>query len=370
MKKIFITLLILVLYSMLFSLRINFNNTNETVTIVPVVIDGINYYNLNELRSNLRSANHIIDYEHNKVSFNLYNNSIIIYLNTQFAVSRGVLSNMSYEVLQRNNDFYIPETFFTRTLPFFYQNHITWNEQNRTITADKPTDRRINTIVIDPGHGGRDPGALGRRFQEKNIVLAVAQNLKTQLERELGVRVLLTRDRDIAVPLMDRTNFANENRADLFISLHTNSSTARSAHGIEVYYLATAQTDEARAVEALENQVVYDFEGGAEAVRQYDDLAFILADMQQAQHILESSDLAIRLQTELIGSTRAFDRGVKQAGFYVLRGAFMPAVLVEIGFISNENEETKLNQRAYQDQIVSAVVEGVKSFKLKYDYLW
>ena len=356
--------------SLLSGITIEFRNTNDVARLTPTVINGMNYYSLNDLRSSLRTANHIIDYEHNKVSFSVFDTSVILYLNTHFVSCRGRLSNMSHQVVQRNGEFFLPETFLLYSMIDFFPNNISWDESRRVLLTERPTDRRINTIVIDPGHGGRDPGAVGRRHQEKAIVLTVANKLKTQLERELGVRVLLTRTRDEFVSLRDRTNFANTNNADLFISLHTNAARNRTANGIEVFFLSTAQTDDARAVEALENQVVYDFEGGADAVRIYDDLGFILADLQQAQHLEESSDLAIRLQTELIRNTRAVDRGVKQAGFHVLRGAFMPAVLIELGFISNQTEETRLNTASYQDQMVSAMVEGIRSFKLKYDYLW
>ena len=369
-KYLFIILLLLHINHSLFSINIEFRNSNNTAKLTPIIINEQTYYGLNELRDVLKTANHIVDYAHNKVSFNLLDASVILYLHTNFASSRGRMNNMSYPVIQRDNDILVPITFLSNTLVDFYPEKITWVETNQTLVTESTIDRRINTIVIDPGHGGRDPGAVGRRYQEKVLTLQVAQRLKTRLENELGVKVLLTRDNDVAVPLQDRTSFANKNNADLFISLHCNASSSRSPNGIEVFFLSTALTDDARAVEALENQVVYDFEGGAEAVRNYDDLAFILADLQQAQHLEESSDLAIRLQTELVRGTRANDRGVKQAGFYVLRGAFMPAVLIEMGFISNDNEETKLGTRNYQDQMIAAILEGIRSFKLKYDYLW
>ena len=368
MKKIIFIFLLLFTY--LNAINLEFKNSNTKTTLNPTIIEGLNYYSLTDLRTNLRTANHIIDYEHNKISFNIFDSSVIIYINSYFAASAGKLGNMSYPIIQRNNEFWLPENFLIYTLPFFFPNNISWSEESKTLITETQNDRRINTIVIDPGHGGRDPGAVGRRSHEKNIVLNIAQKLKSQLEKELGVNVLLTRNKDEYVTLQDRTNFANTNNADLFISIHTNSSRNRSANGIEVFFLSTAQTNDARAVEALENQVVYDFEGGADAVRFYDDLSFILADLQQAQHLEESSDLAIRLQSELVRTTRANDRGVKQAGFYVLKGAFMPAVLVELGFISNEREEQRLGTAAYQDSMVAAIVEGVKSFKMKYDYLW
>jgi N-acetylmuramoyl-L-alanine amidase len=291
-------------------------------------------------------------------------------MNTFFASSRGRLSNLAYPVLKRNSEFMIPETFFTRSLGEFFPDKFSWNDGRKVLITDRPVDRRIRTIVIDPGHGGRDSGARGRRSHEKNIVLDIALGLKTQLERDLEVNVLLTRSTDEFVSLRDRTDFANRNHGDLFLSLHLNAHQNRNASGIEVYFLSTARTDDARAVEMRENQVVYEFEGGASAVQEYDDLAFILADLLQSQHLEESSDLAVRLQTELVSKTRAYDRGVKQAGFYVLRGAFMPAVLIEFGFITNQDEEGRLLNRDYQGRLVSAVVEGIRSFKLKYDYLW
>ena len=370
MKKVLLLLFIFLVMNNLFSINIEFRDSNERVRLSSTKIGELDYFSLSELRNVLRTANHFIDYEHNKINFSIFNESVILYMNTFFVSSRGRLSNLSYPIVKRNGEFFLPETFFTRTLEEFFPDRFTWNSSRRVLITDRPPDRRIRTIVIDPGHGGRDPGAVGRRSQEKNIVLDIALGLRTKLVEELGVNVLLTRSTDEFVSLRDRTTFANRNNGDMFISLHLNASQNRSAHGIEVYFLSAARTDEARAVELRENRVVYEFEGGAEAVRAYDDLAFILADLLQAEQLEESSDLAVRLQTELVSGTGAPDRGVKQAGLYVLRGAFMPAVLVELGFISNPAEEDRLLSREYQNRLISAMVAGVRSFKLKYDYLW
>jgi N-acetylmuramoyl-L-alanine amidase len=335
-----------------------------------IKIDGIDYFSLTELRHIMRTSNHFIDYENNKVTFNIFNESIILFKNTFFVSSRGRLSNLSYPIIKRHGDFFVPITFFTRSLPDFFPDKFVWDKDRSILITDRPTDRRIRTIVLDPGHGGTDPGAIGRRVREKDVVLEIALGLKERLERDLDVRVLLTRSTDVNVHLRARTEFANLNQADLFLSLHANGSENRTAHGVEVFFLSAARTDDERAVEMKENQVVYDFEGGAAAVQAYNDLAFILADLLQTQHLEESSDLAVRLQTEIVNRTGAHDRGVKQGDLFVLRGAFMPAVLIEFGFITNQAEETRLMSREHQNRLISAVVDGIRSFKFKYDNIW
>ena len=363
-------LIALVMFSAIYSLDIEYFNSNERDKLIRIDVEGQNYYSINEIRRVFKTANHFVDYEHNKLNFSIFDESIILYLNTFFVSSRGRLSNVAFPFLQKQGEFLVPESFFTQTLPNLFPDKFKWNIGKKVLKTERPIDRKIKTIVVDPGHGGRDPGALGKRYHEKNVTLAIAKILKAQLEKELNVQVLLTRSTDEFVSLQDRTKFANKNNGDLFISLHCNGSKAKSANGIEVFFLSAARTDDERAIEALENSVVMEFEGGHEAVQAYDDLQFILADLMQSEQLEESSDLAVRLQTELIRKTTALDRGVKQAGFYVLRGAFMPSVLVELGFISNEKEENQMMTPAYQDKLVSAIVSGIKSFKLKYDFLW
>ena len=366
-------LLLLILLSMtlrLFSINIEYSNYSGQDRLSSIKIKEMNYYSLSEFRQILRTGNYFVDYENNKINFTLFDESIIIYLNTYLVSFKGNLNNLSYPVVYQNNDFLLPKTFFSQTLVSIFPDKFSWNNTSQTLLTERPVDKRISRIVIDPGHGGKDPGAVGKRSREKDIVLDIAKKLKKELEEKLDIQVLLTRDKDEFISLQDRTNFANYNNADLFISLHCNASHNKNSNGVEVFFLSTARSNDARAVEALENSVVLDYEGGKEAVKAYDDLQFILADLQQSEQFEESSDLAVRLQTEIVSKTKAVDRGVKQAGFYVLRGAFMPAVLIEFGFISNEEEEKKLLNRSYQDKLVSAVVNGVKSFKLKYDYLW
>jgi len=232
------------------------------------------------------------------------------------------------------------------------------------IIAPIPVDNRIKTIVIDPGHGGKDPGAIGfsKKSYEKDITLDIALKLRDLITKNSDIKVFLTRDDDRFVSLRERTEFANEVKANLFISLHINAHTNNDVSGIEVYYLSTARTDDARATEALENAVVYHYEGGEEALKRYNDLDFILSDMAQNEHLQESHELCNIMQKSLVETTKGKDRGVKQADFYVLRGAFMPAVLVETGFISNKSEERKLVNANYQIDIANALYQSVDCF--------
>ena len=371
MKKIFFFLIIIFLFLSLSCISIEYRNSSNKDILTPTNIDNNNYYSLNDMKHVLKTTNHFIDYEHGKVTFTLAGESIIVYTNTHFVSAKGKTANLSYPIIYKNNDFYLPETFFSRSLVAYFPEKFSWNENTKSLITETPADNRIRTIVIDPGHGGRDPGAVGKKSYEKHITLDVAKKLKTQLESEFDdIKVVLTRTTDTFASLHDRTTLANANKADLFISLHCNAIKNRTAKGTEVYFLAPARTTEARDVAAFENSVVETFEGGVEALQAYDDLQFILADLLQSEQLEESSDLAIRLQTELINKTKASDRGVKQADFFVLRGAAMPAVLIELGFISNETEEQKMMDTKYQNEQVAAIVNGIKSFKLKYDYLW
>ncbi len=226
----------------------------------------------------------------------------------------------------------------------------------------RPAPRRgIRTIVIDPGHGGAETGAIGKGgSQEKDLTLLLARSLKAQLEQKLGVRVLLTRDDDSLVPLHERTALANENKADLFLSVHLNSSFGGRPQGAETYFLSLEASDElaARAAEA-ENPTT---PAGADA-DPLNSLELILWDLAQSRYLAESQRLATLIQGELNAELGLKDRGVKQAPFVVLTGAAMPAVLIELGFLSNPEEETRLNQESYRAALVGSVVRAVDRYR-------
>jgi N-acetylmuramoyl-L-alanine amidase len=221
----------------------------------------------------------------------------------------------------------------------------------------------IRVIVIDPGHGGSESGAVGPSgAAEKDLTLALARTLKARLEAELPVRVTLTRDEDANLLHETRTAIANQNKADLFISLHLNSAFGPTAHGAETYFLSAAASDERAARSAAaENRPA---PGGAPTG---DDplyeLQLMLWDLAQNHFLTQSQRLATLIQGELNTTLGLRDRGVKQAPFKVLMGAGMPAVLVERGFLSNPDEEAKLENPAYQEELVAALVRAVARIK-------
>jgi N-acetylmuramoyl-L-alanine amidase len=230
-----------------------------------------------------------------------------------------------------------------------------------------PTGDGLRVIVLDPGHGGHDPGAIGASgLQEKELTLDVARRVAALVQEEAGVRVLLTRTGDRFVALRERTAFANRERADLFVSIHVNSAPAVGATGTETYFLSSEATDNAaRQAAAAENRVVA-LEGSAKGAPR-DMLRSILWDLAQSDFLQQSSRLAEVVQNTLDRALRLPSRGVKQAPFYVLGGAAMPAVLVEIGFLTNPTEEQRLRDDGYRDRIARAIAAGLGDYKRQYN---
>lgn len=226
--------------------------------------------------------------------------------------------------------------------------------------ALKPVAPGLRKIVLDPGHGGKDPGAIGvNGIAEKDIVLAVAKKLAKRLKAELDIQVVLTREDDTFIPLEDRTAVANAEDADLFISLHVNSSPNPEARGIETYYLDNTTDEASIRLAARENGT---------SRKSISDLQFILSDLTQNSKLEDSITLAHRLQSSVVsrmGQKRGVvkDLGVKKALFYVLVGARMPSVLVELFFITHKIEGRALARRVYQDALVEALVEGIKKYQ-------
>ncbi len=217
---------------------------------------------------------------------------------------------------------------------------------------------KMRRVVIDPGHGGRDTGAIGPRgLREKDVALAIARTLAGRL-RALGFTVILTRKDDSYVSLDERTRIANQARADLFVSVHCNAARRRTLTGVETWTLNVASDRYATRLATFEN---------ADAERTVSDLRLILADLATWANASDARDLAQSVQSSLVRNLRARvgrveDHGVKQALFYVLLGAHMPAILVETGFISNPAEEARLRNRKYQTGAAEAIARGVKEF--------
>jgi N-acetylmuramoyl-L-alanine amidase len=217
----------------------------------------------------------------------------------------------------------------------------------------------IKRIVIDPGHGGKDPGCYLRGgVMEKDIVLAIAKKLAKRIEREIGCEVFLTRTEDIFLSLEQRTAIANMKKADLFISLHINAHKNRKISGLETYFLNIATDEGAVMVAAREN---------ATSQKNISDLQKILNDLMLNTKIHESNNLAHEIQRGMVSRvremySRARDLGVKQAPFYVLIGAEMPAILVETGFLTNRYEMKRLASKPYQESLAAGICVGIRSY--------
>lgn len=219
----------------------------------------------------------------------------------------------------------------------------------------------FDVVVIDPGHGGKDPGAIGAtKLMEKNVVLDVALMLRDNLE-EKGIQTVLTRDKDVFIPLSDRTKIANSSGGKLFVSLHVNATPGKTATGLETYFLSPSKNETAMRVAMLENAAIK-YEESQDQYQDFSEDNFILLSMTQANYILESQDLAVVVQEKVSAGTKLKNRGVDQAGFYVLYGATMPSVLIEMGFISNKAEEMKLKEKAFRKELAAQICNAVMAF--------
>lgn len=218
----------------------------------------------------------------------------------------------------------------------------------------------VSRIVIDAGHGGKDPGAPGyqKGVREKDITLAIARRLSRKIREQIGCEVVLTRQDDRYLTLEERTALANTKNADLFVSIHVNAHRDRNAHGIETYFLNLATDEESIRVAAMEN---------ATSTKNISDLQTILTDLMQNAKINESSRLAGFVQSQTAGHlsrhySQINDKGVKQAPFYVLLGAQMPSILIETAFISNPRECQRLMEADFQDRLCDGIVKGIQRY--------
>ena len=228
----------------------------------------------------------------------------------------------------------------------------------------QPPPASAFVVVIDPGHGGDDTGALGPSgLAEKDVTLDVARRLRDRLQSETDTQVILTRDGDRTITLDERTAIANHNHADLFVSIHANASRRGNARGAETYFLSYQATDdESRAVAAIENNTL----GLEEGVQKNGNLEMILWDLAQSAFLKESSVLAEMVQENLNDVLDIANRGIKQAPFRVLMGATMPAVLIEVAFITSPEEERRLKDGAFKDRLAGSIFDSVRKFRAKY----
>ncbi|HNR87852.1 MAG TPA: N-acetylmuramoyl-L-alanine amidase [Spirochaetota bacterium] len=366
---------------------------SDSVSLPIVRIDAREYVSLHDLVAALR-----IDTSFDIITQRgkLYRDSRVAVYQVGFAVAlaNGALVRAAYPVTRKNGEVLIPEALFRGMFSRLYPDRdITRAESAFTVTRPrdgtprdrtKPDDRdrvdpadrrkdRIGFIVVDAGHGGHDPGAIGRgRIKEKTITLKVARALERHLRAQLpGVTVIMTRTGDSFIELGRRTEIANRqlksNTNGIFVSIHVNASIARRIAGFETYFLSQNPTnEEARTTAALENNVVI-LEDRSRR-KSYNDVEYVEALMLTTQIQKESALLSKTILREMKATMRpARPRGVKKADFFVLRGALMPATLVEIGYITNAGEAQQLTRPEYQRRVAAGIGNGVIEFIKKYN---
>lgn len=225
--------------------------------------------------------------------------------------------------------------------------------------TEEPAAKKSWLIMIDPGHGGKDPGAIAADgTYEKTLVMKISKLLAEKLENDNSFECSMTRDDDTFIPLRQRTEMANNNGADLFVSIHCNAARNKDARGTQAFFLAPARSDMARATAALENAAIF-LEEDQDSV---DDFEFIVADVIQNEFMRESSRLAVLVEEKIADRAGFPARGPAGAGFYVLNGSYMPAVLVECAFLSNVVDAELLKREDIQKKIADGIYKGLQKF--------
>ena len=360
-----------------------FANNNQTLKFFEnnvllgeiKTIKNNQFFSVNDLAKITNSKKFIND-QTEKIIFYVDNKKIKVTNDIAFILIEDSLYQLSSKVIKDKNDYYLPIDSFFNIINNLSKDfsaaltsqRISFSTKKITVTPNKKVDLsnekqkwEFKTIVIDAGHGGKDPGAVGYRgTKEKDIALDVAKRLEKKLSKNLNVKIVMTRDEDIFLRLSERTKIANENNGSLFISIHTNAAEDRRASGFETFLIGPNKNEAAVRVAARENAVL-ELEGISGQKLTNEDL--IKATIAQSAFASKSEQFASMVQGEIKKRVQSKDRGVKQAGFYVLMGASMPNVLVELGFISNPSEEKKLRSPQYRDQLATAIYRAVEQYQ-------
>jgi N-acetylmuramoyl-L-alanine amidase len=225
-------------------------------------------------------------------------------------------------------------------------------------------------VILDPGHGGEDPGSVGSGgLREKEVALEMALKIRDELSVYPDLEVVLTRDRDVFIPLWERGPMATRIKGDrpgIFVSIHANAVDDRRVRGVETYFLAEARTEHERRVAELENAAVRFDPGGEAPAAPSEDLDFIISELRNLDYIHWSAELADGVQDELARVHPGPDRGVKQGPFAVITNALMPGILLEVGFISHPQEEQALSDPTFQRESARAVARAIHDFFSRY----
>lgn len=334
----------------------------EAYSVSSLTIDGEKYFPLINI---CQKENIAWDYDNitQTVTLAKENTAIKLLLGSPLALIGDKVEDLKHPVKLYQGMIVVPHSFNTNILPKLAK-------FNPAIEKGPISHYTINKICIDAGHGGKDPGAVGRKYglKEKNIVLDIAMRMRRELNAK-GLEVITTRTSDVFIPLERRAEIANKNEADLFISVHANASKRKSLSGFEIYYIGDNADDTARALALAVNGAVFPKEkidlksGNFYQNRLSKNTKTILWDLVLAQNRFESVELA-----QYICKFYSQDAGVKILGikggpFAVLRQTQMPAVLVEVGFISNPEEEKYLKNSFYRQQVAEALVCGILAYR-------
>ena len=236
---------------------------------------------------------------------------------------------------------------------------------NSASRINKVKDRwKLDTIVLDAGHGGKDPGTMGRRgTKEKDIALDITKRVGLLLEKNTKLKVIYTRREDVFIPIWERTKIANEANGKMFLSIHLNGNPNKTAYGFETYLLRPGKTEDAIEVAHRENEVIKLEDRSENKYRDLSGENLIIATMAQSVYMKESEELAAMIQEEMGKKVKSKNRGVKQAGFHVLIDASMPNVLIEAGFLTNANEERNLRKSSYRQIIANSIYRAIVKFR-------
>ena len=360
--------------------------TNDTIKLVKNsklinkidTIENNKFFSINDFLSSTGSKPYINE-KTEKIVFYLDNKKIKITNGITFLSIDDNIYQLSSKVVRQNNEYFVHIDSFINIVNSSLQNlSIISNSSEIIISSTAKTKNvaiknidieknkwKFSTIIIDPGHGGKDPGAVGYRGTlEKDIALDVAKRLEKKISKNMKVKTVLTRDEDIFLKLGERTRIANENNGSLFISIHANAATDRRASGFETFLIGPNKNEAAVRVAARENSVL-ELEGVAGKKLTNEDL--IQATIAQSAFASKSEKFAALVQEEIGKRVQGKNRGVKQAGFYVLMGASMPNVLVELGFISNLAEEKKLRSSQYREVLATAIFRALEKYEKTLD---
>ena len=338
-------------------------------------IQNQNFFSINDFIKITNSKNFIND-KTEKIIFYIDDKKIKITNQMAFIMIDDNLFQLSSKVVKQNNSYYVPTDSFLKIVNNL-SNNISISRSANGISLSSLPDTNVKavkvdirnekekwqfkTIVIDAGHGGKDPGAVGYRgTKEKDIALDVAKRLEKKLSKNMKVKIVMTRDEDIFFFFFERTKIAKESNGSVFISIHTTAAEDRRASGFETFLIGQNKNEAAVRVAARENAVL-ELEGSTGKKLTNEDL--IKATIAQSAFASKSELFASLVQKEIKKRVQSKDRGVKQAGFYVLMGASMPNVLVELGFISNPSEEKKLRSPQYRDQLATAIYRAVEQYQ-------